>query len=92
MSYEVVTWDSAEHGAIARIRMPMLSAKGKMKPDWLPVAIHAATPEEARSKAVTFYEAELERLSSKTANMEAGRTKAAATRAAKQPAKRKEQA
>jgi len=83
MTYEVVTWDSAENGAIARIRMPLLSAKGKMKPGWLPIAIHAATPEEARSKAVTFYEAELERLSSKSANMEAARAKAAATRAAK---------
>jgi hypothetical protein len=83
MSYEVVTWDSAENGAIARIRMPMVGAKGKTKVDWLPVAIHAATPEEARSKAVTFYEAELERLSSKSANMEAARAKAAATRAAK---------
>jgi hypothetical protein len=83
MSYEVVTWDSAENGAIARIRMPMVGAKGKTKVDWLPVAIHAATPEEARSKAVTFYEAELERLSGKTANMEAARAKAAATRAAK---------
>ena len=83
MSYEVVTWDSAENGAIARIRMPMAGAKGKTKIDWLPVAIHAATPEEARSKAVAFYEAELERLSSKTANMEAARAKAAATRAAK---------
>ena len=83
MGYEVVTWDSAENGAIARIRMPMAGAKGKTKIDWLPVAIHAATPEEARSKAVTFYEAELERLSSKSANMEAARAKAAATRAAK---------
>ena len=83
MTYEVVTWDSAENGAIARIRMPMAGAKGKTKIDWLPVAIHAATPEEARSKAVTFYESELERLSSKSANMEAARAKAAATRAAK---------
>jgi len=83
MSYEVVTWDSAEHGAIARIRMPMAGAKGKTKIDWLPVAIHAATPEEAWSKAVAFYEAELERLSSKSANIEAARAKATATRAAK---------
>jgi hypothetical protein len=83
MTYEVVTWDSAENGAIARIRMPMAGAKGKTKIDWLPVAIHAATPDEARSKAVAFYESELERLSGKAANMEAARAKAAATRAAK---------
>ena len=83
MAYEVVTWDSAENGAIARIRMPMAGAKGKTKIDWLPVAIHAATPDEARSKAVAFYEAELERLSGKAANIEAARAKAATTRAAK---------
>lgn len=83
MTYEVVTWDSAENGAIARIRMPMATAKGKTKLDWLPVAIHAATPEEARSKAVAFYESERERLADKSANLIAAREKAAATRAAK---------
>jgi hypothetical protein len=83
MSYEVLTWDSLDHGAIARIRMPMETAKGKMKMDWLPVAIHADTAEEARAKAVAFYESERERLADKTANLIAGREKAAATRAAK---------
>lgn len=86
MTYEVVTWDSAENGAIARIRLPMAGPKGKTKIDWLPVAIHADTPDDARSKAIAFYEAELERLSSKSANMEAARVKAAATRAAKKDA------
>lgn len=83
MTYEVVTWDSAENGAIARIRMPMATAKGKMKLDWLPVAIHAATLEEAQSKAVAFYESERARLADKSANLIAAREKAAATRAAK---------
>jgi len=83
MTYEVVTWDSAENGAIARIRMPMLTAKGKTKLDWLPVAIHGATPDEARSKAVAFYESERARLTNKTANLAAAKEKAAATRAAK---------
>ena len=83
MIYEVVTWDSAENGAIARIRMPMVGAKGKTKVDWLPVVIHAATREEAWSKAVAFYESERERLADRSANLIAAREKAAATRAAK---------
>ncbi len=83
MSYEVVTWHSAENGAIARIRMPMATAKGKTKLDWLPVAIHAATLKEAQSKAVAFYESERARLADKSANLIAAREKAAATRAAK---------
>ena len=83
MTYEVITWDSAENGAIARIRLPMRTAKGKLKVDWLPVAIHGDTPEDAWSKAVAFYESELVRLSSKSASLEAGRAKAAITRAAR---------
>jgi hypothetical protein len=83
MTYEIVTWDSAENGAIARIRMPMLTAKGKTKIDWLPTAIHAPTAEEARDKAVAFYESERARLADKTVNLAAAREKAAATRAAR---------
>lgn len=83
MSYEVLTWDSLDHGAVARIRMPMATAKGRTKIDWLPVVIHGASAEDARAKAVSFYESELERLSDKTTNLAAAREKAAATRAAK---------
>jgi len=83
MNYEVVTWDSAQNGAIARIRMPMATAKGKTKIDWLPVAIHGATEDDAREKAVAFYESERARLADKSANLIAAREKAAATHAAK---------
>ncbi len=79
---EVVTFKSADHGAIARIRMPMPS-KGGSKIGWNPVLIHAPTEEEARQKAEAFYASELERLSTRARNLSAGRSKAAATRAAR---------
>lgn len=45
---EVITWTSADHGAIARIRMPMPS-KGGSKIGWSPVVIHAETEDAARA-------------------------------------------
>lgn len=61
---EVITWTSADHGAIARIRMPMPS-KGGSKIGWSPVVIHAETEDQAREKAHAFYQSELERLSAR---------------------------
>lgn len=81
----IVTFMSANDGAIARIEMPMPS-KGGMKLGWNAVVIHAATEDDAREKAQAFYDAELQRLASKTANMAEGRAKAAATRASNQGA------
>lgn len=81
----IVTFVSAADGAIARIEMPMPS-KGGMKLGWSPVVIHAPTEEQAREKAQAFYDGELQRLASKTANMAEGRAKAAATRASTQGA------
>jgi hypothetical protein len=79
---EVVTFISASHGAIARIRMPMPS-KGGTKVGWNPVLIHAPTEDEARTKAEKFYTDELERLSTKAGNQAERLAKAAATRAEK---------
>ncbi|WP_312144147.1 hypothetical protein [Brevundimonas sp.] len=79
---EVVTFISASHGAVARIRMPMPS-KGGAKIGWNPVLIHALTEEKARAKAEQFYADELERLSTKARNQAEGRAKAAATREAR---------
>lgn len=76
----IVTFMSANDGAIARIEMPMPS-KGGMKLGWNPVVIHASTEDQAREKAQAFYDGELQRLASKTANMAEARAKAAATRA-----------
>lgn len=81
----IVTFVSDADGAIARIEMPMPS-KGGMKLGWNPVVIHAPTEEQAREKAQAFYDGELQRLASKTANMAEGRAKAAATRASTQGA------
>ncbi|WP_292079814.1 MULTISPECIES: hypothetical protein [Brevundimonas] len=81
----IVTFMSANDGAIARIEMPMPS-KGGLKLGWSPVVIHAATEDEARAKAQAFYDGELQRLANKSANMAEGRAKAAATRAANQGA------
>ena len=75
----IVTFVSANDGAIARIEMPMPS-KGGMKLGWSPVVIHAATEDDACAKAQAFYDAELQRLASKSANMATGRAKAAETR------------
>lgn len=60
---EVVTFASETHGSVARIRIPMATAKGKTKLDWLPVLIHRPTCAEARQAAEDFYRSELERLS-----------------------------
>jgi hypothetical protein len=81
----IVTFMSANDGAIARIEMPMPS-KGGLKLGWSPVVIHAATEDDARAKAQAFYDSELQRLASRSANMAEGRVKAAATRAANQGA------
>lgn len=81
----IVTFMSANDGAIARIEMPMPS-KGGMRLGWNPVVVHAATEDDARAKAQAFYDAELQRLATKSANMAEGRAKAAATRAANQGA------
>jgi len=81
----IVTFMSANDGAIARIEMPMPS-KGAMKLGWNPIVIHAATEDDARAKAQAFYDGELQRLPNKSANMAEGRAKAAATRAANQGA------
>lgn len=85
---EVVTFMSAEHGAIARIRMPMPS-KGGAKIGWNPVLIHAPTEEEARQRAEDFYRTEQERLAAVAEGKARRIEKAAATRQAKatQPAK-----
>lgn len=84
MTYEVVTFKSETHGALARIRMPMPTKAEKggspSKVDWSPVVVHAPTEEEAAERAHAFYASELERLDRKAANMAAGREKAAATR------------
>lgn len=61
---EVITWTSADHGAIARIRMPMPS-KGGTKMGWSPVVIHADTEAEARDKANAFYQAEMGRFAAR---------------------------
>jgi len=57
-----------------------------LKLGWSPVVIHAATEDDARAKAQAFYDSELQRLASRSANMAEGRVKAAATRAANQGA------
>ncbi|MFY0400834.1 hypothetical protein [Brevundimonas naejangsanensis] len=79
---EVITWTSADHGAIARIRMPMPSKDGS-KIGWSPVVIHGATEAEAREKAHAFYQSELERLSARTEGKARRLEKMAAARAAK---------
>lgn len=79
---EVITWTSADHGAIARIRMPMPS-KGGSKIGWSPVVIHAATEDEAREKAHAFYQSELERLSARADGKARRLEKMAAARASK---------
>lgn len=83
-AYHVVTWGSGSEGAVARIRMPMPTAKGKMKIDWLPVVIHAETEMLATVKAHAFFAAEQERLAKRDAGMarrlEAARTARAAKR------------
>ncbi len=79
---EVITWTSADHGAIARIRMPMPS-KGGSKIGWSPVVIHAETEEQAREKAHAFYASELERLSARADGKVRRLEKMAAARAAK---------
>ena len=83
-AYHVVTWGSEADGAVARIRMPMLSAKGKVKLDWLPVVIHAATEPLAVEKAHAFFASEQERLAKRDTGMarrlEAARTARAAKR------------
>lgn len=79
---EVITWTSAEHGAIARIRMPMPS-KGGSKIGWSPVVIHGATEAEARDKAYAFYQSELERLSARADGKARRLEKMAAARASK---------
>lgn len=61
---EVITWTSAEHGAVARIRMP-LPSKGGSKIGWSPVVFHADTEDAARAKANAFYQAELERFAAR---------------------------
>ena len=85
---EVVTFMSASHGAVARIRMPMPS-KGGAKIGWNPVLIHAPTEEEARQRAEDFYSTEQERLAAVAQGKARRIEKAAATRQAKatQPAK-----
>lgn len=80
---EVVTFVSANHGAVARILMPMPAAKGKMAIGWNPVLIHAKTEDEAREKAVAFYHSEIARLSQSAAAKEARLAKAAEARASK---------
>ena len=77
----IVTFMSANDGAIARIEMPM-PTKGGTKLGWSPVVVHAATEDEARDKAQAFYDAELERLRGKSERIAAGRAKTAATRSA----------
>lgn len=79
---EVITWSSADHGAIARIRMPMPS-KGGSKIGWSPVVIHGATEAEAREKAHAFYQSELERLSARADGKARRLNKMAAARASK---------
>lgn len=80
---EVVTFMSANHGAIARIRMPMPS-KGGAKIGWNPVLIHAPTEEEARQRAEDFYRVEQERFAAMADGKARRIEKAAATRAARQ--------
>lgn len=79
----IVTFMSANDGAIARIEMPMPYKGGRTKLDWSPMVAHAPTEEEAREIAQAFYDSELERLSTKATNQAAARAKAAATRASK---------
>lgn len=84
---EVITWTSADHGAIARIRMPMPTKADKggsaMKIGWSPVVIHGATEAEAREKAHAFYQSELERLSARADGKARRLEKMAAARASK---------
>ncbi len=79
---EVVTFMSAEHGAIARIRMPM-PGKGGAKVGWNPVLIHAPTEGEARQRAEDFYRAEQERFAAQAEGKARRIEKAAAARSAK---------
>lgn len=80
---EVVTFISASHGAVARIRMPMPS-KGGAKIGWNPVLIHAPTEEEARQRAEDFYRTEQQRFAALAEGKSRRIEKAAATRAARQ--------
>ena len=79
---KVVTFVSAEHGAIARIQMPMPS-KGGAKLGWNPVVIHAETEDEARQRAEDFYRTEQERFAALAEGKERRLEKMAAARAAK---------
>lgn len=83
---EVITWTSADYGAVARIRMPMPAAKGGTKLGWSPVVIHADTEAEARQKAQDFYRSEVERFAKRADGIERRIAKAAETRAAKKGA------
>lgn len=80
---EVVTFASDDHGSVARIRVPMVTAKGKTKLDWLPVAIHRPTCAEARQAAEDFYRSEQERLSQSASARETRLRKMAEARKAK---------
>ena len=81
----IVTFVSANDGALARIEMPMTTKAekggGSVRLGWNPVVIHAPTEQEARDKAQAFYDSELERLATKEQNIAAGRVKAAQSRA-----------
>lgn len=80
----VVVWTSATDGAVARIEVPAATLKkGSARVQWLPVAIHAATADEAREKAEAFYQAELDRFAKQTDSRASRLAKMAAARDAK---------
>lgn len=66
----VAVWTSETDGAVARIEVASPPGPKRKSPvEWLPVAIHAPTADEARSKAEAFYAGEQERFAKQEAGV-----------------------
>lgn len=80
----VVVFTSENDGSLARIEVPAPPVKkGEARVEYLPVAIHAATPEAAVEKAEAFFKSEQERLAKQEAHAAARIANLAAARARK---------
>lgn len=80
----VVVFTSEADGSLARIEVPAQSVKkGQSRVEYLPVAIHADTPEAAIEKAEAFFRSEQERFAKQEATAAARIAALAAARARK---------
>ena len=80
----VVVFTSEADGSLARIEVPAPPVKkGEARVEYLPVAIHAPTPEAAIAKAEAFYQSEQERFAKQEAHAAARLANLAAARALK---------